>query len=58
MRFKAGPRPLVGGRNLEHIALAEDFLFQNVTDKIMKAPAGPVDRDTAKLDAMILDHGS
>ena len=39
---------------LEHIALAEDFLFQNITDKIMKAPAGAVDRDTAKIDAAIL----
>jgi len=54
MRFKAGPDRWSVAETLEHIALAEDFLFQNVTDKIMKAPAGPVDRDTAKLDAMIL----
>lgn len=39
---------------LEHIALSEDFLFQYVAEKIMKAPPGPADRDTAKIDAMVL----
>ena len=36
------------------IALAEDFIFQNVTDKITKAPAGVSERDIAKADAMVL----
>ena len=54
MKFKAAPDRWSVAETLEHIALAEDFIFQNVTDKIMKAPAGAADRDTAKIDAMIL----
>ena len=52
--FKPAPDRWSVVETLEHITVAEDFLFQNVTDKIMKAPAGPADRDTAKLDVMIL----
>jgi hypothetical protein len=54
MEFKPAPDRWSVAETLEHIALAEDFLFQNVTDKIMKSPAGPADRDTAKADAMVL----
>jgi hypothetical protein len=54
MRFKAAPDRWSVAETLEHIALAEDFLLQNVTDKIMKAPVGAADRDTAKIDAMVL----
>lgn len=54
LKFKAGPDHWSVAETMEHIALAEDFILQNVTDKQMKAPAGPADRDTAKLDAMIL----
>ncbi|HYU45446.1 MAG TPA: DinB family protein [Terriglobales bacterium] len=54
MKFKPAPDRWSVGETLEHITLAEDFLLQNITGKIMKAPAGPADRDTAKLDAMIL----
>ena len=54
MKFKAAPDRWSVAETLEHIAKAEDFIFQNVTDKIMKAPAGPADRDTAKIDAMVL----
>jgi uncharacterized damage-inducible protein DinB len=54
MRFKAAPDRWSVAETLEHIALAEDFLLQNITDKIMKAPAGTADRDTAKIDAGIL----
>ena len=54
MKFKAAPDRWSVAETLEHIALAEDFLLQNVTDKIMKAPAGAADRDTAKIDAMVL----
>ncbi len=54
MKFKAAPERWSVAETLEHIALAEDFLLQNITDKIMKAPAGPADRDTAKIDAGIL----
>ncbi len=54
MKFKPAPDRWSVAETLEHIALAEDFLFQNVTDKIMKSPAGPADRDTAKADATVL----
>jgi hypothetical protein len=54
LKFKSAPDRWSVAETLEHIALAEDFLFQNVTEKIMKAPAGPADRDTAKIDAMVL----
>ena len=54
MKFNPAPDRWSVAETLEHIALAEDFLLQNVTDKIMKSPAGPADRDTAKADAMVL----
>src|SRR5438477_3699946 len=54
MKFKPAPDRWSVAETLEHIALAEDFLYQNVTDKIMKSPAGAADRDTAKADAMVL----
>jgi hypothetical protein len=53
-KFKSAPDRWSVAETLEHITLAEDFLLQNITDKIMKSPAGPADRDTGKLDAMIL----
>jgi len=54
LKFKAAPDRWSVAETLEHIAKAEDFIFQNVTDKIMKAPAGPAGRDTVKIDAMVL----
>jgi len=54
MKFKPAPDRWSVAETLEHIALAEDFIFQNVTDKIMKAPAGAPDRDTAKAHAAVL----
>jgi uncharacterized damage-inducible protein DinB len=54
MKFKAAPDRWSVAETLEHIALAEDLILQNVTDKIMKAPAGAADRDAAKTDAMVL----
>jgi uncharacterized damage-inducible protein DinB len=54
LKFKAAPDRWSIAEVLEHIALAEDFIFQNVTNHIMKAPAGPADRDTTKIDAMLL----
>jgi len=50
MKFKAAPERWSVAETLEHIAKAEDFIFQ----KVMKAPAGPAGRDTAKIDAMVL----
>jgi len=54
LKFKPAPDRWSVAETLEHIALAEDFIFQSVTDKIMKSPAGPADRDTVKIDALIL----
>ena len=54
MKFKPAPDRWSVAETLEHIALAEDFLMQNVTENVMKAPAGLADRDTAKIDAMVL----
>lgn len=54
MKFKAAPDRWSVAETLEHITLAEDFLFQNITNNIMKAPAGAADRDTAKIDAFVL----
>src|SRR5438093_12548362 len=54
MKFKPAPDRWSVAETLEHIALAEDYIFGNVTANIMKAPAGAADRDTPKLDAMIL----
>jgi uncharacterized damage-inducible protein DinB len=52
--FKAAPDKWSVAQTLEHIALAEDGFFQTITEKVMKAPAGAADRDTAKLDALVL----
>ena len=54
LNFKAGPDRWSVAQVLEHIALAEDYLYQNVTSNVMKAPAGAADRDTAKIDAAVL----
>jgi len=52
--FKAAPDKWSVALTLEHITLAEDNIFQLVTDKVMKSPAGVPDRDVAKTDAMVL----
>lgn len=54
MKFKPAPDRWSVAETLEHITLAEDFLFLNDKDKIMKAPAGATDRDAAKIDAMVV----
>lgn len=54
MKFKPAPDRWSVADTLEHIALAETFIFQNIDQKIMKAPTGSTDRDTAKLDAFVL----
>jgi hypothetical protein len=54
MKFKPAPDRWSVAETLEHIALAEDFLLQNTSHKVLKEPAGAADRDTAKIDAMVL----
>ena len=53
-KFKAGPDRWSIAETLEHIALAEDFIFGVDTDQVMKAPAGAADRDYKKIDAMVI----
>jgi uncharacterized damage-inducible protein DinB len=54
MKFKPAPDRWSVAETLEHIVLVEDSLLRNVTDKVMKSPPGAADRDTAKIDAMVL----
>jgi len=54
MKFKPAPDRWSVAETLEHIVLVEGSLLQNVTDKVMKSPPGAADRDTAKIDAMVL----
>ena len=54
LKFKPGPDRWSVAETLEHITVSEDFLFQNIANNIMKAPAGAPDRDTAKIDAFVL----
>jgi len=54
LKFKPAPDRWSVAEVLEHITLAEDFLFQNVSENVMKAPAGSADRDLAKIDGMVL----
>jgi hypothetical protein len=53
-KFKSAPDRWSVAETLEHIARSEDLIFQNVTEKVMKAPAGAPDRDYVKADAAIL----
>lgn len=54
MKFKPAPDRRSVAKTLAHIVLIEDFLLQNVTDKVMKSSPGAADRDPAKIDAMVL----
>jgi hypothetical protein len=53
-RFKPAPGRWSIAEITEHLALAEDFLFGNVTGQVMKQAAGKADRDNAMLDKMVL----
>lgn len=54
LNYKSGPDRWSIAQVLEHIALAEDMIFSNVTDKVMKAGPAPAGRDTAKIDAAVV----
>jgi len=54
LKFKPAPDRWSVAETLEHIVLVENFILQNTQEKIMKAPAGAADRDTAKIDAFVL----
>jgi len=54
MTFKPAPERWSVAEVLEHIATAEEYIFGMVSEKIMKAPAGPAGRDLVKIDGMVL----
>jgi DinB family protein len=54
LKYKSAPDRWSVAETLEHIAVSEDFLLANVKNNVMKAPAEPADRDTAKIDASVL----
>lgn len=54
LKFKPAPDRWSVAEVLEHITVVEGAIYQNVTERIMKAPAGAADRDTAKIDAQVL----
>lgn len=54
LTFKPAPDRWSIAEVLEHITVVEGAIYGNVTENIMKAPAGPADRDTAKFDAEVL----
>ena len=54
LKYKSAPDRWSVAETLEHIAVSEDFLLANVKNNVMKAPAGPADRDSAKIDAAVL----
>jgi len=53
-KFKPAPDRWSVAETLEHIALAEEYLFAHLKNDVMKAPPGPADRDVAKTDAAVL----
>ena len=52
--FKPAPDRWSIAEVVEHIALAEDFLYENGVQRALKSPAGAPDRDYKKIDAAIL----
>jgi len=54
MKFKPAPDRWSVVEIVEHITKVEDGIFLNVTEKVMKAPAGAPDRDPVKIDAQVL----
>ncbi|MGB7844508.1 MAG: DinB family protein [Candidatus Acidiferrum sp.] len=53
--FKAAPDRWSIAECMEHIASAEDFIRDNISNGVMKAPAVP-GRDVAKIDAGIMEN--
>lgn len=53
-KFKPAPDKWSVAEVLEHITLAEDFLYENGAEKALKGTASAADRDYKKTDATIL----
>jgi len=52
--FKPAPDRWSVAEVMEHIASAEDYLYGNIQDKIMKAPARPAGEDVKAIDEMVM----
>jgi uncharacterized damage-inducible protein DinB len=52
--FKLAPDRWSIAEVVEHIAAAEDFLFANITNKVMKAPARTGNDDAKAIDQLVL----
>jgi len=52
-KFKPGPERWSVAEVLEHIALAEDYLLENTSHKVMEASAGKADRDYKSVDKLV-----
>ncbi len=53
-KFKAAADRWSVAEVVEHLALAEAFLMQLITERVMKAPAGAPDRNVKEIDAFVL----
>jgi hypothetical protein len=53
-KFKSAPDRWSVAETLEHIALAEDYLYENVVQKALSGTPSAPDRDYKKTDAAIL----
>src|SRR5260221_13970729 len=52
--FKSAPDRWSVAEVMEHIAAAEDFLYGNIQDKIMKAPARPAAEDVKPINELVV----
>jgi uncharacterized damage-inducible protein DinB len=53
-KFKPAPDRWSVAEVVEHIAVVEDFLLKNTSEKVMQAPAGKPDRDYKSTDKFVL----
>ena len=54
LSFKAAPEKWSVAEVLEHIASAEDYLYGNIQEKIMKAPPRPAGEDVKAIDDLVM----
>jgi len=53
-KFKPAPERWSVAEVLEHIVVAEGFLLENTSTKVMEAPAGKPDRDYKSVDKLVV----
>lgn len=50
--FKPGPERWSAAEIAEHLAVSEDFLFQNITEQVLKTPPSSEERDSDEVKAV------